>query len=108
MSEPTKEDLLDPMFEAIWDVIKLWDISRQPAQVSRHRLYSGATGTDVMAILEVIRPFVNQGRQAGLKEAVEIVKKHEHLKWKTILGAEAPTTQGLINKLLEALLKEVK
>lgn len=50
MTEPTREDLQDPVFEAVWQAIKGWDLRRSPDE-----LYSGATGTDVMTILEAIR-----------------------------------------------------
>lgn len=80
MTEPTNEDLNDPMFEAVWKAIKKWDISREP---SEGRMYSGATGTDVMTILEAIRPIgkhwanneFKAGYEAAKKQAVEIATK---------------------------------
>lgn len=47
MTEPTKQDLDSPLFNSVWNVIKGWDIQRNPSEG-----YAGATGTDVMAILE--------------------------------------------------------
>lgn len=40
----------DPVWEAIWDTIKRWDISRHP-----DALYHGPTGDDVTAIYEAVR-----------------------------------------------------
>ena len=51
--EPTQQDLQDPLFEAIWQAIKDWDIRRSVA--NEEPLYSGATGTDVMKILSPVR-----------------------------------------------------
>jgi hypothetical protein len=47
--EPTQEDLKLPLFETIWQAIKGCDIKRP------NGLISGATGTDVMEILQAIR-----------------------------------------------------
>ena len=48
--DPTEADLADPVFNAIWSVIKKWDVSTENSG-----LYSGATGTDVMMILDAVR-----------------------------------------------------
>ena len=53
LQEPTKEDLQSPIFDAIWQVIKKWDIERGIGQG-----YSGATGTDVKTILNAVKPFL--------------------------------------------------
>ena len=53
-TEPTKKDLASPIFEAIWQAIKKWDIEREFGIG-----YSGATGTDVKTILNAIKPFIN-------------------------------------------------
>jgi hypothetical protein len=48
--DPTPQMLAnDPLFDAIWDVIKGWDISRY-----RNGLYSGATGNDVRHIYDAV------------------------------------------------------
>ena len=47
---PTPEMLADPTFEAIWQVIKSWDIN-VPAAYSG---YCGATGNHVRAILDAL------------------------------------------------------
>lgn len=44
--DPKDSDLMSPRFEAVWQAIKGWDISRRSDQ-----LYSGPTGNDVMHIL---------------------------------------------------------
>jgi hypothetical protein len=48
--EPTASDLESPEFNAVWDAIKKWDISRYS-----NGIYEGATGTDVMRILTALR-----------------------------------------------------
>ena len=50
--DPTEEDLQSPVFEAIWEVVKQWDIGR-------FGVYSTGTGTDVKEIMEAVRPFMN-------------------------------------------------
>lgn len=50
MTEPTKDDLESPLFNRIWEVIKGWDIQRKPGEG-----YAGATGTEVMAIIEAVK-----------------------------------------------------
>jgi hypothetical protein len=47
---PTPDDMNDPLFQAIWQAIKAWDIARGPG-----RGYAGANGSDVMTILSAIR-----------------------------------------------------
>lgn len=49
--DPSTDDLQDPMFEAIWQAIKGWDIGRDGGGGS----YAGATGTDVMTVLSAVR-----------------------------------------------------
>lgn len=53
-ADPTEEDIYTPEFDAIWQAIKGWDISRAPEE-DGHRLYAGATGTDVMTILNALK-----------------------------------------------------
>ncbi len=50
--DPTTSDLASPEFEAVWQAVKGWDISRYPAECGS---YSGATGNDVMRILGALR-----------------------------------------------------
>lgn len=49
--DPTSEQLADPRFEAIWQVIKTWDINVPRA----YRGYCGATGNHVRAILDALQ-----------------------------------------------------
>ncbi len=53
--QPSQEDLDSPLFNAIWNTIKAWDIEREPGIG-----YAHATGTDVMLILKAIK-----GHQSG-------------------------------------------
>lgn len=48
--DPTPEMLREPRFEAIWQVIKSWDINVPHA----YRGYCGATGNHVRAILDAL------------------------------------------------------
>jgi hypothetical protein len=48
--DPTPEMLNDPVFEAIWQTIKRWDINVPSQYVG----YCGATGNHVRAILDAI------------------------------------------------------
>ncbi len=48
---PTPEEITTPAFNAIWDVIKTWDINVP----SEYRGYSGATGNHVCAILDTLK-----------------------------------------------------
>ncbi len=55
LEEPTGKDLIDPLFNAVWDAIKGWDLEREQGAG-----YAGATGTDVMTILNAVRPSITQ------------------------------------------------
>lgn len=58
--EPTEEDLKSPLFNAIWNAIKGWDIRR-----TANALYANATGTDVMRIMAAVRfgqPMIDYGK----------------------------------------------
>lgn len=48
--DPTPEMLDDPTFNAIWNVIKTWDINVPAVYVG----YCGATGNHVRAILDAL------------------------------------------------------
>lgn len=64
--KPTEEDIYSPEFDAVWQAIKEWDIGRPGEEDDNgHQLYGGATGTDVMTILNAIRPVLAQ--QASLR-----------------------------------------
>lgn len=49
--DPTPEELEDPQFNAIWNVIKTWDINVPEA----YNGYCGATGNHVVAILDALK-----------------------------------------------------
>lgn len=55
--DPTPEDLKRPEFEAVWRAIRGWDIGREPPP-GRQRLYAGATGNEVMHILNAVPSMV--------------------------------------------------
>lgn len=58
MPNPTQEDLDSPLFEAIWAVIKTWDVN-VPAY---YEGYCGANGSHVKLILNSIE----RSKWAGL------------------------------------------
>lgn len=51
MPNPTAADLEDPQFEAIWQVIKMWDVNVPSCYAG----YCGANGSHVMLILHALR-----------------------------------------------------
>jgi hypothetical protein len=51
MPNPTEEQLSDPVFNAIWDVIKHWDVN-VPAY---YQGYCGASGSHVMLIWNALK-----------------------------------------------------
>jgi hypothetical protein len=57
--DPTPEMLDDPLFEAIWQAIKRWDISRHNDGV-----YSGPTGNDARHIYDAVRAERDRLREA--------------------------------------------
>jgi hypothetical protein len=48
--DPTTNELNNPLFKAVWDCIKTWDINVP----EEYEGYSQATGNHVCAILDVI------------------------------------------------------
>ena len=64
-----------PEFDALWEAIKEWDISRYPACEGVPRMRSGATGNDVMHLLKALE-------DAGLcVVSKEFLKKHNTSCW---------------------------
>ena len=51
--DPTREQVKSPLFEAIWQTIKRWDINVPSAYAG----YCGATGNHVRTILDAIEPY---------------------------------------------------
>lgn len=49
--DPLPEELETPEFNAVWDVIKTWDINVPEA----YNGYCGATGNHVVAILDALK-----------------------------------------------------
>lgn len=90
MGEPTAADLKDPRFEAVWQAIKRWDLCRDYPEIGRP-MYSGATGTDVMTILEALGSveslspsealFAFAGWITTRPEAVTASAKHDAAPW---------------------------
>ncbi len=61
---PNSEELASPLFEAIWQAIKGWDLQRKPGAG-----YAGANGNDVATILDAIYPVIEQSAQAMVRAA---------------------------------------
>lgn len=51
MPNPTEADLADPVFEAIWQATKTWDVEAP----EYYRGYCGMNGSHVMLILQAVR-----------------------------------------------------
>lgn len=66
---PTENMLNDPMFKAIWQTIKTWDIAVPDAYYG----YCGATGNHVRAILDSI----NSAMQKEIEKISEKVEKQK-------------------------------
>ncbi len=69
--DPTPRELDDPMFNAIWDVIKSWDINVPHAYYG----YCGATGNHVATILDAVAAVDGDAQwNAATDAAVEIIE----------------------------------
>lgn len=51
LPNPTEQDLADPVFEAIWQATKTWDVNIPEHYVG----YCGMNGSHVMLILSALR-----------------------------------------------------
>lgn len=107
--DPTPEMLADPRFEAIWQIIKSWDIN-VPTVYSG---YCGATGNHVRAILDAISrlsaPFPEEiaGLIAMLEERAHnraggnsLLSHTDYMEWKAAaalrsLAQEAERLKGI-------------
>ena len=56
MPNPTFEQLSDPAFEAIWNVIKTWDVNVP----EYYQGYCGANGSHVVLILNALKDLVKR------------------------------------------------
>ena len=70
---PTDDDLADPLFEAIWQVTKTWDVNA-PQYYSG---YCGLNGSHVMLILNAIRQALSErGEREGFVSVPEAIQDH--------------------------------
>lgn len=82
--EPTEEDLASPEFNAIWEVIKPWDIERKYGDG-----YAEANGTDVMTILSAVRPVIREqiaqdfDQRAGMRDPDNSFLSRHYSIWAT-------------------------
>ncbi len=51
MPNPTEEDLKDPVFNAVWEATKSWDLNAP----EYYEGYCGMNGSHVMIILDAVR-----------------------------------------------------
>lgn len=56
MPTPTEQDLKSPIFNALWDVVKTWDVN-VPEYYSG---YCGANGSHVKLLLNALEPHLNK------------------------------------------------
>lgn len=67
--DPTPDELKSPVFEAIWQVIKTWDINVPGAYAG----YMGAIGNHAAAILHGISPALKAAYERGVQEAGQAI-----------------------------------
>lgn len=69
MSNPTAEDLEDPLFNALYDATKHWDVNVPGSYVG----YCGLNGSHVKVMLDAIRPEVARQRIGGFAKAIQML-----------------------------------
>jgi len=69
MPNPSLADLDDPVFEAIWQTIKAWDVNVPAYYVG----YCGANGSHAKLILDAVRAAPNSSGGDALSETVTIL-----------------------------------
>lgn len=67
MPNPTPETLESPLFEAIWQVIKSWDVNVP----DHYNGYMGASGSHVQMILDALPKLIPESRIQELAEGWE-------------------------------------
>jgi hypothetical protein len=70
--DPTPEMLDDPRFNAIWHVIKSWDVN-----VPHYTGYCGANGNHVRAIFDALFAGTTEGREE-LQYAIDLLAERKH------------------------------
>ena len=74
--DPSKEMMESPEFNAVWNLIKYWDIN--VPEIDGEGVYKGATGNHVRAILDAIK----SSRPNTVRQIITKLK-YEHLGNKT-------------------------
>lgn len=100
LRDPTPAELASPRFNAVWNAIKKWDISRES-----NGLYAGATGTDVCTILDAIDSAglaSAANRERELREALEHYFHAEHYERGNF---DYPERMAYLRKRVEAALR---
>lgn len=109
--DPTEHDLNDPLFESIWQSIKGWDLSRNGGIGAS---YAGATGTDVMTILNPVRQSLIEWAVGQWREQVEnrplqnIHRRSLDDVWRQVIRRMGADDVSLIGPAHDELLKEAK
>jgi len=68
MPSPTQEDLDDPVFEALWQTIKTWDVNVPEYYVG----YCGANGSHVKLLLDSFWPQIRDRLRAAEAELARL------------------------------------
>lgn len=71
MPNPTPETLESPLFEAIWQVIKSWDVNVP----DHYNGYMGASGSHVQMILDALPKLIPESRIQELETRVEVMER---------------------------------
>jgi len=78
LRDPKTEEINDPLFLAVWECIKGWDIATGlDKDIAGNDLYSGGTGNHVVAILDALKAtcleqlinIIEKGKNDGEKQS---------------------------------------
>lgn len=69
MPNPTNNDVFDPMFQRIWQIVKTWDVNVP----EYYKGYCGANGSHVKLLLDAITPAHNDFHERVLRIVEELV-----------------------------------
>ncbi len=88
---PSCFEVSSPEFNAIWDVIKSWDVNVPEVYTG----YCGANGNHVIAVLEAIRPYMATSKlvSVSLEKCVEAYRQ---------LEGDLPTDEDAVKAVLDA------
>ena len=75
--DPTPEELETPEFNALWELMKAWDI----CTTGNYDSYSNTTGNHIVAVLDALKHTKHRTKTAReIEECIrDLEKKHRHL-----------------------------